>query len=140
MKKTIIAGLLILGAVSFANTTQPVAGTQSITGTQIRNTVGNNFKNSTRNNMKIGKKDMNRRGNISLTQEQRIASEKNRIAIQEKRLEVKKALLEKTPDWKKIEKLNLESATLQAKNRTEMQKIRFESIKARDIQNTVKSN
>lgn len=152
MKKTIITGLLLVGAVSFANTVQPVTTSATtptgnaivcpVTGTQMRTRDGKNFAGKTGMNMKVGKKGMNKNGmdgRMNLTPEQRTAVEKNRIAIQEKRLEVRKALLEKSPDWKKIEKLNQESATIMAKSKTEMMKLRFEAIKARETQ-AVKTN
>lgn len=44
--------------------------------------------------------------------------QKSWITIQEKNLEVKKELIKKSPDWKKVEKLNGEIAAEQAKVRT----------------------
>lgn len=127
MKKIIITGLLLVGAASFANTSQPL---RPAAETQIAATSGKNPAKRFHTNTRTTGKNMDMRK--FLTPEQRIAAEKNRITIQEKRLEVRKALLEKNPDWKKIEKLNLESATLQAKNRTEMQKVRFEVLKTKE--------
>lgn len=155
MKKTILAGLLVIGAVSFAaNGTGTLAGNNqpngvtrmeanngicSVTGTSTRANSGNFMGKGMKSgndmmgkNMKMGKK-MGRKsqgnggkyGYALLTPEQRTAAEKNMIAVQEKKLEVRKIMLDKTPDWKKVEKLNLEMATLQAKNRTEMDKARF---------------
>ncbi|MGL4567623.1 MAG: hypothetical protein ACRCU6_03720 [Fusobacteriaceae bacterium] len=118
MKKIVIVGFLLIGALSLGNTQQPTP-------------LSRDGKILTKNmRMHKGKKSMNKNLENSLTPEQKIAIEKNKIAIQEKRLEVKKSLLDKNPDWKKIEKLNLESAVLHSKNRTEMQKLKFEFSKA----------
>lgn len=48
--------------------------------------------------------------------------QKSWITIEEKRLDVKKEMIKTTPDWKKIEKLNTDIATEQAKMRTAMEK------------------
>lgn len=151
MKKTILAGLLVIGAVSFAaNGTGALAGNNqpngvtrmeanngicTVTGTAVRGNSGSFMGKGTKSgkdmmgkNMKMGRKSKGNGGKYGyalLTPEQRTAAEKNMIAVQEKKLEVRKIMLDKTPDWKKVEKLNLEMATLQAKNRTEMEKARF---------------
>lgn len=127
MKKIIITGLLLVGAASFSNTSQP---SHPAAETQMAITTGKNPTKRSNSDIKNTRKNMDMRK--FFTPDQRIAAEKNRITIQEKRLEVRKSLLEKNPDWKKIEKLNLESATLQAKNRTEMQKLKFEVLQARE--------
>lgn len=44
--------------------------------------------------------------------------QKSWITIQEKNLEIKKELIKNSPDWKKVEKLNSEIASEQAKIRT----------------------
>ena len=49
-------------------------------------------------------------------------AQQTRIRIQEKNLEIRKETVKANPDWKKVEKLNSEIATEQAKLRTEMQK------------------
>lgn len=147
MKKTILAGLLVLGAVSFAangtgarmGNSQPNGMTRMaanngvcvVTGTSERGNAGTFMGNGMRsgNSSMMGRKSGKMgRGNGGaygynmLTPEQRTAAEKNMITAQEKRLEVRKLMLDKTPDWKKVEKLNGEIANLQAKNRTEMEK------------------
>ena len=48
--------------------------------------------------------------------------QKSWITIEEKRLDVKKEMIKTSPDWKKIEKLNTDIATEQAKMRTAMEK------------------
>ena len=48
--------------------------------------------------------------------------QKSWITIEEKRLEIRKEMIKTTPDWKKIEKLNTDIATEQAKMRTAMEK------------------
>ena len=53
--------------------------------------------------------------------------ERAQILIEEKKLEVRKELLNDNPDWNKIEKLNIEIATQEAKNRTCHMRERFET-------------
>ncbi|WP_115270344.1 hypothetical protein [Fusobacterium necrogenes] len=53
--------------------------------------------------------------------------EKTRIEIEEKRLEIRKELLKEEPDWDKIEKLNIEIAIQEAKNRTLTMREKFEA-------------
>lgn len=56
-------------------------------------------------------------------------AERVRLVIDEKRLEIRKELIKETPDWKKIERINSEIATEQAKERTVNMKSRFEARK-----------
>ena len=56
-------------------------------------------------------------------------AERLRLVIDEKRLEIRKELIKETPDWKKIERINTEIATEQAKERTVNMKSRFEARK-----------
>lgn len=56
-------------------------------------------------------------------------AERLRLVIDEKRLEIRKELIKETPDWKKIERINSEIATEQAKERTVNMKSRFEARK-----------
>ncbi|WP_293961961.1 hypothetical protein [uncultured Fusobacterium sp.] len=56
-------------------------------------------------------------------------AERVRLVIDEKRLEIRKELIKETPDWKKIERINTEIATEQAKERTVNMKSRFEARK-----------
>ena len=49
-------------------------------------------------------------------------AQQTRIKIEEKNLEIRKETIKANPDWKKIERLNSEIASEQAKLRTEMQK------------------
>lgn len=56
-------------------------------------------------------------------------AERARLVIDEKRLEIRKELIKETPDWKKIERINSEIATEQAKERTVNMKSRFEARK-----------
>lgn len=53
--------------------------------------------------------------------------ERERILIEEKKLEIRKELLNEKPDWNKIEKLNVEVATQEAKHRTARMKEKFEA-------------
>ena len=48
--------------------------------------------------------------------------QKQRIAVEEKRLDIKKELLKDKPDWSKVEKLNREIALQQASAKTERMK------------------
>lgn len=56
-------------------------------------------------------------------------AERARLVIDEKRLEIRKELIKETPDWKKIERINSEIATEQAKERTANMRSRFEARK-----------
>ncbi|MDY3059095.1 MAG: hypothetical protein SOR11_03740 [Fusobacterium sp.] len=56
-------------------------------------------------------------------------AERARLVIDEKRLEIRKELIKETPDWKKIERINSEIATEQAKERTANMRSRFEAKK-----------
>ena len=56
-------------------------------------------------------------------------AEKARLVIDEKRLEIRKELIKETPDWKKIERINSEIATEQAKERTANMRSRYEARK-----------
>lgn len=55
--------------------------------------------------------------------------EKLSIAMDEKRLEIRKEIIKDTPDWSKIEKLNTDMATERAKFKTQMIKRRYEEMK-----------
>ncbi|MGL6120148.1 MAG: hypothetical protein ACRC0V_06530 [Fusobacteriaceae bacterium] len=112
MKKLLMIGVLAISAVGFA------AG----------NGNGNvsNFNNQT-----------NRQGNlINLTTEQRETITKERITMDEKKLEIRKLMVTSNPDWKKVEKLNLELATLKAKSKTQMMKLRHEGIAKAQVAKT----
>ena len=54
--------------------------------------------------------------------------EKVAIAMDEKRLEIRKEMIKDAPDWSKIEKLNVEMATERAKFKTQMMKTRHEEM------------
>ncbi|WP_320046442.1 hypothetical protein [uncultured Ilyobacter sp.] len=51
------------------------------------------------------------------------------LDINKKQLELEAELLKKSPDWKKVENLNNEIASLEAKVRTEIMKISHENTK-----------
>lgn len=51
--------------------------------------------------------------------------EANRIAIMEKKVELRKEMLKDTPDWNKVEKINKDIATKRAENHTMMMKERM---------------
>lgn len=61
--------------------------------------------------------------------------EKSNILIEEKRLEIKKELLKDSPDWNKVEKLNIEISTERGKMKTTEMKARFEYNKTLPNQN-----
>ena len=48
--------------------------------------------------------------------------QQQRIAMEEKRLDIKKELIKDKPDWNKVEKLNKEIALQQASAKTEKMK------------------
>ena len=54
-------------------------------------------------------------------------NERMRILMAEKRLEIRKELLNENPDWNKIEKLNTEIAVKKSQAVTERMKYRFEN-------------
>lgn len=54
-----------------------------------------------------------------------VESEKLAVLMEEKSLEIRKELLKETPDWGKIEKLNIEMQTEQAKVRTKYIQARY---------------
>ena len=54
-------------------------------------------------------------------------NERMRILMAEKRLEIRKELLNEKPDWNKIEKLNTEIAVKKSQALTERMKYRFEN-------------
>ncbi len=100
MKKIIISGLMILAISS--------------TGFARMHDMDRENKKST-----IRMKEYNSRKNPEL--------ERAQILIEEKKLEVRKELLNDNPDWNKIEKLNIEIATQEAKNRTCHMREKFET-------------
>lgn len=55
-------------------------------------------------------------GRVGYVQNKEI--EANRIAIMEKKVELRKEMIKETPDWNKVEKLNQEIATKRATNQT----------------------
>lgn len=62
-----------------------------------------------------------------------LETEKSRIFVDEKRLEIRKELLNEKPNWDKIEKLNSDIALERAKNKTEHMKYRFENDRLRPM-------
>ncbi|MBU3842280.1 MAG: hypothetical protein IAA47_04750 [Candidatus Fusobacterium pullicola] len=66
--------------------------------------------------------------------------ERAKIMIEEKKLEIRKELLNDKPNWNKIEKLNIEIATQEAKNRTTNMRERFENSFTTQAQAPVSSN
>ncbi|MGL5277716.1 MAG: hypothetical protein ACRC8M_01365 [Cetobacterium sp.] len=56
--------------------------------------------------------------------------QKNMIDIEQKQLDIKKAMLDEKVDWNKVEKLNKEIGEIRAKMQTEMMKNHYEMMKA----------
>ncbi|MEG0134375.1 MAG: hypothetical protein RR476_02695 [Cetobacterium sp.] len=101
MKKMLIVGTLVLSALTFAKGHGDMAcNMQGMSG--------------------MGKGH----SRMILTPEQQKLRSENSIAIQEKKLQVKKLLLNEKIDWTKVETVNKDIAILQAKQKTEMMKIR----------------
>ena len=55
--------------------------------------------------------------------------EKLSITMDEKRLEIRKEMIKDTPDWNKIEKLNIDMSTEMAKFKTQIMKSKYEEMK-----------
>lgn len=114
MKKLLMVGMLIISAGAFAaphHTEQQGMGMGQ--GMMMDNCqmTGNGKGAQMYNNMMS-----------NLTPEQKKEMQKEMVQIQEKRLEVKKAMLEDKVDWTKVEKLNKEIGEIQAKHKTQMMK------------------
>ncbi|WP_432205026.1 hypothetical protein ACQ9ZF_03425 [Cetobacterium somerae] len=56
--------------------------------------------------------------------------QKNMIDIEQKELDIRKAMLDDKVDWNKVEKLNKEIGEIRAKMQTDMMKKNYESMKA----------
>lgn len=103
MKKIIIGSLMILAITSTA-----------FAGMHHKDNVKYNSNSST-----------HKMRNCDYRRDSR--TERDRIQIEEKKLEVRKELLNEKPDWNKIEKLNIDIATQEAKLKTSRMKDKFES-------------
>lgn len=121
MKKLIIIGTLILSAGAFAN------GHWNDNSNNNNQCVGwnNGSRCYTQNN-----RDNWNRGNkkhFRLTTEQKKEISKVKIALEEKKLELKKLMLENNVDWTKVQKLNQEMGNISAKLKTDMMKYKYEN-------------
>ncbi|SJZ52842.1 protein refolding chaperone Spy/CpxP family [Cetobacterium ceti] len=133
MKKLLLIGTLILSVGAFA------AG-------QGNNVDGNNnrgryYHNHNSNCTMMGEKSY-KRGNkrhLNLTEAQRKEISKVKIALEEKKLELKKLMLESNVDWSKVEKLNQEMGNISAKLKTDMMKYKYENRQNLINQNNVKN-
>lgn len=103
MKKIIIGSLMILAVTSTA-----------FAGMHNRDNVRYNSNSST-----------HKMRNCDYRRDAR--TERDRILIEEKKLDVRKELLNEKPDWNKIEKLNIDIATQEAKLRTSRMREKFEA-------------
>lgn len=115
MKKLLVVGTLILSAGAFA------AGGHSGHSGNGKKVAGNN-NGCTMMGGKTGGRMM-----ANLTPEQQKVMQRDMIAIQEKQLEVRKAMAEDKVDWNKVEKLNKEVANLRATHKTQMMKYMAEN-------------
>lgn len=112
MKKiTILVGAiaLLVGTSSFARNLDGTGMNQNnrnnyAYSTQVRR-GGHHFSRHCHNDRRVG-----------YTQNKEI--EANRIAIMEKRVELRKEMLKDKPDWNRVEKLNQEIASKRASNQT----------------------
>lgn len=137
MKKILLVGAFVISAVSFANThtghnmadmNKGSAGMGSMMNGQMGSMMSPEMK--AKGMMKDGKCVKMENGMMggkgmmmNMTPEQKVAMEKDMIAIQEKQLEVRKLMNTAKPDTKKIEKLNAEIATMRTKHMESMQKM-----------------
>lgn len=64
--------------------------------------------------------------------------QKNMIDIEQKELDIKKAMLEDKVDWNKVDKLNKEIGEIRAKMQTEMMKKNYEMMKNPPVTDTAK--
>ena len=106
MKRLLLGTLMIL-----------TVGTSAFAGTHHHH--HNNYRNETQ-----------KRYQQQYQKNKKIKSYKNReaeIFIEEKRLDIKKELLNKNLDWNKIEKLNSEIALKKSQCTTENMKLKFEN-------------
>ena len=127
MKKLLIVGVLAISAVGFA------AGKS--------NGMDMNKMGKTGNISQVNKNKGTRKGGlVNLTTEQRQTLAKERITMDEKKLEIRKLMVTSNPDWKKVEKANLELATLRAKSKTEMMKLRHDAMTKAQAETAVKAN
>lgn len=145
MKKLLVIGLLALGAVTFAANGQGARqgngqpngmtrmeannGICTVTGTTERANQGK-FMGSGMKSGKSGRKGSGYgmgNGYAALTPEQQKLRTQNSIAIQEKRLDVRKEMAKDNVNWSNVEKLNREMANLRADQQTQMMKFRAEN-------------
>lgn len=104
---------------------------------------GNNSRGCIQNNPYAGRVSGNNRRNSNFNKRHFISRnsndfskeiEKIQISLDEKNLEIRKETIKDTPDWNKIETLNIEIATELAKFRTKIQKERYENLKKYELE------
>lgn len=127
MKKILLVGAFLISAISFANmhanhTNHNMNGAAPAMGTMQG---GMGMMKDGKCPMMEGKGMMGGKGMMmnNMTPEQKMAMEKEMIAIQEKQLEVRKLMNTTNPDMKKVEKLNAEIATMKTKHMETMHKM-----------------
>lgn len=133
MKKILLVGAVIISAVSFANThaghnmgamnsDKPAMDSMNCKGVMGGHMQSMDMMKDGKCSMMEGKGHM---GSMmsDMKPEQKMAMEKEMIAIQEKQLEVRKLMNTANPDMKKVEKLNGEIAQMRTKHMESMQKM-----------------
>ncbi|MDX8335253.1 hypothetical protein [Candidatus Cetobacterium colombiensis] len=132
MKKYVLICSLILSALTFGATNSDYE--DSVDGSSGNNMpmMQTHHNNSSPCNMmqqmpgwKADKKMMKSRM-MYMTPEM----QKNMIDIEQKELDIRKAMLDDKVDWNKVEKLNKEIGEIRAKMQTDMMKKNYESMKA----------
>lgn len=121
MKKFLILGTFILGTMAFSSPNNNMMNNSN----SMHNGNGMHNENMANHNMNNKNSKMGRMESY-LTAEEKTTYQKDRLAIEEKNLEIKKLMISEKPDWSKIEKINVEIGNIMAKNRTLMMKKRFE--------------
>ena len=114
MKKMLILGLVAMSTVGFAN-----MGYMNghMNGQHMSNSGSHSGMNGHMNNGR------------TLTQDEIRENRKNSILIQEKKLELRKLMIEKNINWNKVSALDLEISKLRSAHRIERMKKNYNSNK-----------
>lgn len=115
--------MILAGAITMLMGTSIFA--KNMDGMGVNQTTRGNYAYSTHMSGRGGhhfSRHCNAGGRMGYVQNKEIES--NRIAIMEKRVELRKEMLKDTPDWNKVEKLNQEIASKRASNQTIMMRER----------------
>ncbi|MGL4402662.1 MAG: hypothetical protein ACRCTS_02895 [Fusobacteriaceae bacterium] len=112
MKKILLVGAFVLSALSFAN----MHGNKNMKDMKDMGGMNCPMMGGMGKGMMGGMM-------MNMTPEQKMAMEKDMIAIQEKHLEVRKLMNTENPDMKKVEALNVEIGTMRTKHMESMHKM-----------------